>query len=164
MRLTIIAGRRDALRILLPIDCEILKLETKGGIVNSGLRVCYKARAAREWANRSAQMRGHREPTCSLFSYVSIEERIPASNSLRILLAKPLLKVAELADEVGIEAAPGVLTIRPSAHTRAGWAEAALSFEPEGVLDEMSATRFDDKELLWCLRKRTQEATSFLSR
>jgi hypothetical protein len=36
-------------------------------------------------------------------------------------LAKPPLEVAGLADEVEIEAAPGVLTIRPSAHPRAGW-------------------------------------------
>jgi hypothetical protein len=30
-----------------------------------------------------AQMRGHRERSGSLFSYVSIEERIPASHPLR---------------------------------------------------------------------------------
>ena len=60
-----------------------------------------------------------------------------------------LLEVAGLADEVEIEAAPGVLTIRPSAHPRAGWAEAASSFQPEGLLDEMSATRFDDEEWSW---------------
>jgi len=57
-----------------------------------------------------------------------------------------LPEVAGLADEVEIEAAPGVLTIRPSAHPRAGWAEAAASLEPEGLLDEMSTTRFDDEE------------------
>jgi len=54
-----------------------------------------------------------------------------------------------LADEVEIEAAPGGLTIRPSAHPRAGWAEAASSFEAEELLDEMSATRFDDEEWSW---------------
>ena len=36
-------------------------------------------------------------------------------NSRGIRLAKPLLEVAGLADEVEIEAAPGVLTIRPVA-------------------------------------------------
>jgi len=74
---------------------------------------------------------------------------IKIGNSRGIRLAKPLLEVAGLADEVEIEAAPGVLTIRPSAHPRAGWAEAASSFEPEGLLDEMSATRFDNEEWSW---------------
>jgi antitoxin MazE len=74
---------------------------------------------------------------------------VKIGNSRGIRLAKPLLEVAGLADEVEIEAAPGVLTIRPSAHPRAGWAEAASSFQPEGLLDEMSATRFDDEEWSW---------------
>jgi len=74
---------------------------------------------------------------------------IKIGNSRGVRLAKPLLEVAGLADEVEIEAAPGVLTIRPSAHPRAGWAEAASSFEPEGLLDEMSATRFDDEKWTW---------------
>lgn len=74
---------------------------------------------------------------------------VKIGNSRGIRLAKPLLEVAGLADEVEIEAAPGVLTIRPLAHPRAGWAEAAASFETEGLLDEMSATRFDDEEWSW---------------
>jgi antitoxin MazE len=74
---------------------------------------------------------------------------VKIGNSKGIRLAKPLLEVAGLADEVEIEAAPGLLTIRPSAHPRAGWAEAASSFQPEGLLDEMSATRFDDEEWSW---------------
>jgi antitoxin MazE len=74
---------------------------------------------------------------------------VKIGNSRGIRLAKPLLEVAGLADDVEIEAAPGVLTIRPSAHPRAGWAEAAASFEPETLLDEMSATRFDDEEWSW---------------
>ena len=74
---------------------------------------------------------------------------VKIGNSRGIRLAKPLLEVAGLADEVEIEAAPGVLTIRPSAHPRAGWAEAASSFEAEGLLDEMSATRFDDEDSSW---------------
>ena len=74
---------------------------------------------------------------------------VKIGNSRGIRLPKPLLEFAGLADEVEIEAAPGVLTIRPSAHPRAGWAEAAMSFEAEGLLDEMSATRFDDEEWSW---------------
>ena len=46
---------------------------------------------------------------------------VNTGNSRGIRLAKPLLEVAGLADEVEIEAAPGVLTIRPSADPRAGW-------------------------------------------
>ena len=74
---------------------------------------------------------------------------VKIGNSRGIRLAKPLLELAGLADEVEIDAAPGILTIRPSAHPRAGWAEVASSFEPEGRLDEMSATQFDDEEWSW---------------
>ncbi|MCP9850208.1 AbrB/MazE/SpoVT family DNA-binding domain-containing protein [Cyanobium sp. Morenito 9A2] len=74
---------------------------------------------------------------------------VKIGNSRGIRLAKPLLEVAGLADEVEIEAAPGVLTIRPAAHPRAGWADAAASFESEGLLDEMTTTRFDDEEWSW---------------
>ncbi len=66
---------------------------------------------------------------------------VKIGNSRGIRLAKPLLEVAGLADEVEIEAAPGVLTIRPSTHPRAGWAEAAASCEPEGLLDEIRLKR-----------------------
>ena len=74
---------------------------------------------------------------------------IKIGNSRGIRLAKPLLEVAGLADVVEIEAAPGVLTIRPSAQPRAGWAEAGAEFQPEGLIDEMTATRFDDEEWSW---------------
>jgi antitoxin MazE len=74
---------------------------------------------------------------------------VKIGNSRGIRLAKTLLEVAGLADEVEIEAAPGVLTIRPSAHPRAGWAEAASAWEPEGLVDEMTASRFDDEEWSW---------------
>ena len=70
-------------------------------------------------------------------------------NSRGIRLAKPLLEVAGLADEAEIEAAPGVLTIRPSVHPRTGWAEAAASLEQEGLLDGIRATRFDNEEWSW---------------
>jgi hypothetical protein len=54
-------------------------------------------------------------------------------------------KLVKIGNSRGIHLA----TIRPSAHPRAGWAEAAASFEPVGLLDEMSATRFDDEEWSW---------------
>jgi antitoxin MazE len=74
---------------------------------------------------------------------------VKIGNSRRIRLANPLLEVAGLADEVEIEAAPGVLTIRPSLHPRAGWAEAAAACDAVCLLDEMSTTRFDDEEWAW---------------
>ena len=74
---------------------------------------------------------------------------VKIGNSRGVRLAKPLLEVAGLADEVEIEAAPGVLTIRPAAHPRAGWAEAASSFQPDGLIDEVSNTRFDEEEWSW---------------
>ena len=74
---------------------------------------------------------------------------VKIGNSRGVRLAKPLLEVAGLADELEIEAAPGVLTIRPAAHPRAGWAEAASFFQPEGLIDEMSPTRFDEEEWSW---------------
>ena len=57
--------------------------------------------------------------------------------------------LAGLSDEVEILAAPGLLTIRPVARPRAGWAEAAAAQPPQGLLDAPSATRFDDKEWHW---------------
>ncbi|WP_341883079.1 AbrB/MazE/SpoVT family DNA-binding domain-containing protein [Synechococcus sp. UW140] len=74
---------------------------------------------------------------------------VKIGNSRGVRLAKPMLEVAGLADEVEIEVAPGVLTIRPLAHPRAGWAEAAAAFQPEGLIDGMTATRFDDEEWCW---------------
>jgi antitoxin MazE len=71
---------------------------------------------------------------------------VKIGNSRGIRLAKPLLEVAGLADEVEIEAAPGVLTIRPSLQPRAGWVEAAAACDAEGLLDEMTTKRFDDEE------------------
>jgi antitoxin MazE len=70
-------------------------------------------------------------------------------NSRGIRLAKPLLEEAGLTDEVEIQASPGVLTITPVAAARAGWAEAAASLPTEGLLDESSATRFEDEEWEW---------------
>jgi antitoxin MazE len=74
---------------------------------------------------------------------------VKIANSRGIHLAKPLLEDAGLADEVEIEAAPGMLSIRPSTHPRAGWAEAAATFDPGSHLDEMTSTRFVDEEWSW---------------
>jgi antitoxin MazE len=74
---------------------------------------------------------------------------VKIGNSRGVRLAKPLLEVAGLTDEVEIHAAPGLLTIRPAAHPRAGWAESASAFEPEGLLDELTTTSFDEEEWTW---------------
>ncbi|MEA5416407.1 AbrB/MazE/SpoVT family DNA-binding domain-containing protein [Synechococcus sp. BA-132 BA5] len=60
-----------------------------------------------------------------------------------------LLEEAGLTDEVDIHVAPGVLTITPVAAARAGWAEAAAAVAPEGLLDVVNSTRFDDGEWEW---------------
>ena len=39
-----------------------------------------------KWVNRPPEMRGQRKRSGSLFSYVSIKERIPASHPLRRIL------------------------------------------------------------------------------
>jgi uncharacterized protein with HEPN domain len=52
-------------------------------------------------------------------------------NSRGLRLAKPLLEQAGLSDEVDIQVAPGILTIRPVARLRAGWEEAAAAAPPE---------------------------------
>jgi hypothetical protein len=67
-----------------------------------------------------------------------------------------MASVADLADEVEIEAAPGALTIRPSTHPRAGWTEAAAAFDRDGLLDQMTSTRFDDEEWSWRQKKLSQ--------
>jgi len=64
---------------------------------------------------------------------------VKIGNSRGLRLSKPLLEQAGLSDEVDIQAAPGVLTIRPVARPRAGWAEAAAAAPPEGLLDAPSA-------------------------
>lgn len=74
---------------------------------------------------------------------------VKIGNSRGLRLAKPLLEQAGLSDEVDIQAAPGVLTIRPVVKPRAGWAEAAAAAPPEALLDPPSATRFDDEEWQW---------------
>jgi len=74
---------------------------------------------------------------------------VKIGNSRELRLAKPLLEQAGLSDEVDIQAAPSVLTIRSVARPRAGWAEAVAAAPPEGLLDALSATRFDDEEWQW---------------
>ena len=87
---------------------------------------------------------------CGYLPMVVMRARlVKIGNSRGLRLAKPLLEQAGLSDEVDIQAAPGLLTIRPVVRPRAGWAAAAAAVPPEGLLDVPSATRFDDDEWQW---------------
>lgn len=74
---------------------------------------------------------------------------VKIGNSQGLRLAKPLLEQVGLTDEVEIQAAPGLLTIRPVSAPRAGWAEAAAAVQQEGLLDGPGATCFDDEDWQW---------------
>ena len=71
---------------------------------------------------------------------------VKIGNARWLLLAKPLVKMAGLTDDVEIDATPGLLTIRPASHPRAGWGEAAAALKPELVIDGLTPTRFDQEE------------------
>lgn len=74
---------------------------------------------------------------------------VKIGNSRGLRLAKPLLEQAGLSEEVDIQVAPGLLTIRPVTRPREGWADAAAAAPPQGLLDAPSATRFDGDEWSW---------------
>ena len=73
-------------------------------------------------------------------------------NSRGIRLPKVLLKEAQLADEVELEAEPGRIVIRRASRPRAGWAAGARRMrerDEERLLDATTPTRFDEKEWKW---------------
>lgn len=74
---------------------------------------------------------------------------VKIGNSRGLRLAKPLLEQAGLIEEVDIQVAPGLLTIRPVTRPREGWAEAAAAVPRQDLLDAPSATRFDEEEWHW---------------
>jgi len=74
---------------------------------------------------------------------------VKIGNSQGLRLSKPLLEQVGLPDEVEIQAAPVLLTIRHASESRAGWAEAAAILPPEGLLDGPVPNRFDDKDWQW---------------
>lgn len=63
-------------------------------------------------------MRGHRESSGSLFSYVSIEERIPASH--------PLRRIRKLADQALDQLNPTFCALYAAEGARVSWAMASL--------------------------------------
>ncbi|MEP6780074.1 MAG: AbrB/MazE/SpoVT family DNA-binding domain-containing protein [Gemmatimonadaceae bacterium] len=74
---------------------------------------------------------------------------VQIGNSRGLRLAKPLLEEAGLTDEVEIRAQAGALIITPVQSPRAGWAEAAVKYGPDKLIDAPSSTRFDDEEWAW---------------
>ncbi len=73
-------------------------------------------------------------------------------NSRGLRLAKPLLEQLGFQDEVELEARDGALIVRPARRrVRVGWAAAAakLAARHDGLLDDVTPTRFDDEEWEW---------------
>ena len=77
---------------------------------------------------------------------------IRIGNSRGVRLPKPLIEEAGLKEEVEVQVRQGAVVIRSRREPRAGWAEAARQARERGddrVLDEPTATRFDDEEWRW---------------
>jgi antitoxin MazE len=73
-------------------------------------------------------------------------------NSRGIRVPKVLLDQAQLPDEVELHAEPGRLVVQGARRPRMGWAEAARAMSKPGhadLLDEPTATRFDQEEWEW---------------
>ena len=73
-------------------------------------------------------------------------------NSQGIRVPKVLLELAQLPDEVELQAEPGRLVVRAARGPRSGWAEAARQMHARGddrLLDASAATRFDEDEWQW---------------
>jgi antitoxin MazE len=77
---------------------------------------------------------------------------IRIGNSRGVRLPKPLIEEAGLQDEVEVRVREGAVVITSRAKPRAGWAEAAQKLRSRNgdrLLDEPTATRFDEKEWRW---------------
>jgi antitoxin MazE len=77
---------------------------------------------------------------------------VQIGNSRGVRLPKPLLQEAGLTDEVEIRAREGVIVIQRVGRPREGWAEAAREMrerKDDRLIDEPTATRFDDEEWQW---------------
>jgi antitoxin MazE len=77
---------------------------------------------------------------------------VQIGNSRGVRLPKPLLQEAGLTDQVEIRAREGVIVIQRVGRPREGWAEAARQMrerQDDRLIDEPTATRFDDEEWQW---------------
>ena len=82
---------------------------------------------------------------------------IRIGNSRGIRIPKPLLELADLADEVELHAEPGRLLVRATRKPRDGWEVAARAMRAAGddaLLDSPLSTAFDDREWEWPWRIR----------
>jgi len=76
--------------------------------------------------------------------------RIGNSQGLRV--PRALLEQAELSDEVELQAQPGRLIVRAARRPRAGWASSAQTMrerDDDKLLDQPTATRFDEEDWTW---------------
>ena len=77
---------------------------------------------------------------------------IRIGNSRGVRLPKPLIEEAGLEGEVELQVHEGAVVISSRREPRAGWAEAARQMRERGgdrLLEEPTATRFDDEEWRW---------------
>ena len=77
---------------------------------------------------------------------------IRIGNSRGVRLPKLVSDEVGLSDEVDIGVQNGAVIIRPAARPRAGWARAAKRARDRGedrLLDQPTATRFDEEEWQW---------------
>ena len=73
-------------------------------------------------------------------------------NSRGIRVPKALLDVADLPEDVALQAEPGRLVVTAARRTRAGWAAAAQQMRAIGddeLLDLPVGNAFDDEEWEW---------------
>jgi antitoxin MazE len=73
-------------------------------------------------------------------------------NSQGIRVPRALLEQADLPEEVELQAQPGRLIVRAARRPRAGWADAARAMHQQGhdgLLDDLTATRFDEEDWTW---------------
>lgn len=77
---------------------------------------------------------------------------VQIGNSRGIRVPKLLLEQAQLPDDVELHAEPGRLIVQATRRPRAGWAEAARAMsrrKDDGLLDDVTTTRFDREEWEW---------------
>jgi antitoxin MazE len=77
---------------------------------------------------------------------------VSIGNSRGVRLPKPLIEQAGLVEDVELDVRDGVITIAAARTARAGWADAAARLAiaaDRGLLDEPTATAFDEDEWQW---------------
>ncbi len=77
---------------------------------------------------------------------------IRIGNSRGVRIPKPFLEQAGLENEVLLRVVDDGIVIEPIDKPRAGWDEAASKLherQEDGLLDEVTATHFDETEWVW---------------